>query len=413
MDRPHARPRSAPDAQPMAAGPLEPRGAGLRLRGIRQHDAALGTHRLHQVGRQPLREQHRLRIPAARRTVALLDRIHAGTLQGDGAHPRQIPRRAHPVLRLGRRARGVRRAPVLRRGVDERQHRSALAYPHPVRHEPLLPRARHGFARLRDAQPPDGQLHAAQVPVRHRVRRTPRHGAAAQAHDRRGARRGPPRHRRLQGVPRHRHAGRPLPDRFALRRGRLLRTGLCLERQAPGRGVHLLPALPEPHRPAVPHPGTRSRHPVHRARNEYGGTPLLVRRRHVQRRTALPHGPQPQTLQDLRQRRFPAGGALTPRSPRNRMPRALQARGIRFSRRRAIRPPGPDTSRSAPAGTGRRRTASFDPFRPKPHPRNRTRRAEDRQPSPPERFRKSFPSPENTEKAESRKSTAPEKCGGG
>ena len=108
-----------------------------------------------------------------------------------------------------------------------------------------------------------------------------------------------------KGVPRHRHAGRPLPDRFALRRERLLRTGLCLERQAPGRGVHLLPALPEPHRPAVPHPGTRSRHPVHRARNEYGGTLLLVRRRHVQRRTALPHGSQPQTLQDLRQRRFP------------------------------------------------------------------------------------------------------------
>lgn len=83
-----------------------------------------------------------------------------------------------------------------------------------------------------------GNSTPAQVPVRHRVRRTPRHGAAAQAHDRRGARRGPPRHRRLQGVPRHRHAGRPLPDRFALRRGRLLRTGLCLERQAPGRGVH-------------------------------------------------------------------------------------------------------------------------------------------------------------------------------
>ena len=71
--------------------------------------------------------------------VALLDRLRAGILQGDGAHPRQISRRADPSLRFGRRPRGVRRDEVLRRGVDQRQHRSAFARPHPVRHEPVLP----------------------------------------------------------------------------------------------------------------------------------------------------------------------------------------------------------------------------------------------------------------------------------
>ena len=79
--------------------------------------------------------------PPGRRAVALLDRLRAGFLQGDGTHPRQIPRRADPAWRP-RRPRGVRRPEVFRRSVDERQHRGTFARPHPVRHEPFLPRRR-------------------------------------------------------------------------------------------------------------------------------------------------------------------------------------------------------------------------------------------------------------------------------
>ena len=113
--------------------PDQPQGAGLRILGIRQHDEALAQHRLHQMGRQPPCGERRIGIPAQRQAVALLDRLCAGILQGHGAHPRQISRRADPSLRFGRRPRGVRRHEVFQRGVDQRQHRSAFARPHPVR----------------------------------------------------------------------------------------------------------------------------------------------------------------------------------------------------------------------------------------------------------------------------------------
>ena len=164
------RPRNAPDAQPVAAGPDQPQGAGLRILGIRQHDEALAQHRLHQMGRQPPCGERRIGIPAQRQAVALLDRLCAGILQGHGAHPRQISRRADPSLRFGRRPRGVRRDEVLQRGVDQRQHRSAFARPHPVRHQPVLPGDGHGLARLGHAQPPDQQHHADQIPLRHGLR---------------------------------------------------------------------------------------------------------------------------------------------------------------------------------------------------------------------------------------------------
>ena len=80
LDRAPAEARSARNPQTMAAGPLEPRRAGLRLRDVRQHDEALGQDRLHQVGRQPQRQQCGFGLPPRRRTVALLDRLRAGIL---------------------------------------------------------------------------------------------------------------------------------------------------------------------------------------------------------------------------------------------------------------------------------------------------------------------------------------------
>ena len=102
-------------------------------------------------------------------------------------------------------------------------------------------------ARLGHAQPPDQQHHADQIPLRHGLRGPSGHGVAAQADERRGEGLRAQSHRKLQGIPRHRHGGRPLPHRDALRRYGLLRSDVRVERQEKGRAVHLLHPLPEPH----------------------------------------------------------------------------------------------------------------------------------------------------------------------
>ena len=155
---------------------------------------------------------------------------------------------------------------VFRRVLDQRQHRSVVEGPHPVRHEPLLSGRGDGFARLGRAQPPDRQRHADQVPLRHGLRRTPRHGAPAQADDRRRKGVRAPRHRQLQGVPRHRDARRPLPHRHALRRERMLRRAVRRQGQAAGRAVRLQPALPGAFAdPEIPPRRTRPQDGIHRA----------------------------------------------------------------------------------------------------------------------------------------------------
>lgn len=138
------------------------------------------------MGRQPPCGERRIGIlPKDRQSHFWIDYVQ-GFYKVMELHPRQISRRADPSLRFGRRPRGVRRHEVFQRGVDQRQHRSAFARPHPVRHQPVLSGDGHGFARLGHAQPPDQQHHADQIPLRHGLRGPSGHGVAAQADERRG-----------------------------------------------------------------------------------------------------------------------------------------------------------------------------------------------------------------------------------
>ena len=182
-------------------------------------------------------------LPATEQTRFWFDYTQ-GFLPRAGAHPGQIPRCPDPGLRLGWRTGRIRSPALFRRGVDQRQYRSTLPGPNPVRHEPLLSGVGHGSTRLGSSQPPDRKPYTAEVPFRHGVRRASRHGAAAPANGGRRESLRPEGDRLLQGLPGDRFARRPLSNRNALRPFGLLCRAVRLERQTTGRSLHLLSAIP-------------------------------------------------------------------------------------------------------------------------------------------------------------------------
>ena len=203
-----------------------------------------------------------------------------------------------------------------------------------------------------------------------------------------------------KGIPRHRHGGRPLPHRHALRRYGLLRGDVRVERQRKKAVLFTYCTLYQS-RTLVPKfrlygLDAQTRYKIRGA--ERRQETVLVRRRHLHRRIPQPCGHQSQSEQNLRQRRIRARSRIAlpeGRSACSGKPAALlwpqafrrPAKGWRSGRhkREKTAGTGPDGESETGRQKRKRMVGTKTDMETGPNSRSRNRRQEQQQTHKPNR----------------------------